>query len=76
MDMNWIKAAGIRALKTMAQTALSLIPAAAMINEVDWTVVVGTAALAGVTSILTSIVTGLPEVELEKKLEAKEEERN
>lgn len=74
--MNWIKAAGIRALKTMAQTALSLIPAAAMINEVDWTVVVGTAALAGVTSILTSIVTGLPEVELEKKLEAKEEERN
>ena len=72
MDMNWIKAAGIRALKTMAQTALSLIPAAAMINEVDWTVVIGTAALAGVTSILTSIVTGLPEVELEKKLEAKE----
>ena len=59
--IEWTKAAGIRALKTTAQSALALIPAAAMITEVDWKVVIGTAALAGVASLLTS-VTGLPEL--------------
>lgn len=49
----------------MAQTAVALLPAAAMITDVDWAVVVGTAALAGVASLLTSIA-GLPEVEKEK----------
>ena len=61
---KWMKAAGVRAVKTMAQTAVSLIPAAQMIQQVDWKVVVGTAALAGVVSVLTSIA-GIPECEEE-----------
>lgn len=73
MNKDWVRAASIRAFKTMAQAALSLIPAAAMITEVDWKVVVGTSLLAGVTSILTSIATGLPEVKLKEELEAREE---
>ena len=59
---EWVKAALIRAIRTMAQTAVGLIPAAVTISAVDWKVVLGTAALAGVISILTS-VGGLPEVE-------------
>lgn len=62
MKRTWIKCAGIRALKTIAQTAVSLIPAGVMITEVDWKVILGTALLAGVASLLTSIA-GLPEVE-------------
>ena len=58
----WLKAAGTRAMKTMAQTAVALLPAAATINAVDWGVVLGTAALAGVASVLTSLA-GLPELE-------------
>ena len=61
---QWLKAAGIRAVKTMAQTAVAMIPAAVTIVEVDWLTVLGTAALAGVTSLLTSL-TGLPEVKVE-----------
>ena len=61
---EFIKAAAIRAIRTMAQTALALLPAAAMITDVDWAVVVGTAALAGVASVLTSIVAGLPETKI------------
>ena len=57
----WIKAAGVRALRTVAQTAVSLIPAAITITQVDWLTVAGTAALAGVVSLLTSL-SGLPEV--------------
>ena len=59
---QWAKAAGIRAMKTIAQSAVAMIPAAATITAVDWKGVVGTAALAGVVSVLTSIA-GLPEVE-------------
>ena len=59
---TWLKAAGIRAAKTMAQTAVALLPASATISAVDWKVVVGTAALAGVASILTSLA-GLPEID-------------
>jgi hypothetical protein len=58
----WI-ATGTRALRTVCQTAVAMIPAAAMITDVNWQAVVGTAALAGVCSVLTSIATGLPEVE-------------
>lgn len=58
---KWLEAAAIRAVKTMAQTAVSLIPAAQMIQQVDWKVVAGTAALAGVASILTSVA-GIPEI--------------
>ena len=61
---KWMKGAAIRAVKTMAQTAVSLIPAAQMIQQVDWKVVVGTAALAGVVSVLTSIA-GILECEEE-----------
>lgn len=60
---KWVKAALIRAVKTMAQTAVAMIPVAVTITEVDWLNVVGTAALAGVLSILTSVA-GLPEVEV------------
>ena len=58
---EWLAAAGIRALKTVAQTAVASIGVTAMIHEVDWVVVGSTAALAGVLSLLTSIA-GLPEV--------------
>lgn len=58
---KWLKAAGIRALKTVAQTAVAMIPVSVMINEVDWVTVGGTALLAGLVSILTSIA-GLPEL--------------
>jgi hypothetical protein len=59
---KWWKCAGIRALKTVAQSALASIPAAVTIAEVDWLTVAGIAALAGVISLLTSLA-GLPEVD-------------
>ncbi len=59
---EWFAAAGIRALKTVAQTAVASIGVTAMIHEVDWLVVGSTAALAGVLSLLTSVA-GLPELE-------------
>lgn len=59
---KWVKAATVRAVKTVAQTAVAMIPVAVSITEVDWLAVVGTAALAGIASILTSLA-GLPEVE-------------
>ena len=62
MNKKWIKAAGVRAIKTMAQTAVAMIPAATTITQVDWITVAGTVALAGALSILTSVA-GLPEVE-------------
>lgn len=57
----WLKAAGIRAIKTVAQTAVAMIPVAVSITSVDWIAVVGTSALAGVVSLLTSLA-GLPEL--------------
>lgn len=66
---KWLKAAGIRAGKTMAQTAVALLPAAATITAVDWVTVIGTATLAGVASLLTSVA-GLPEVKENKQSEA------
>ena len=62
MNKAFWKAAGIRAIKTLAQAALAMIPAAVTIAQVDWLTVLGTSALAAVVSILTSIATGLPEV--------------
>ena len=59
---KWIKAAAVRAIKTVAQTAIATIGTTAMIRQVDWAVVLSTSALAGVLSVLTSIA-GLPEVE-------------
>lgn len=62
MSRTFWKAAFIRAIKTTAQAAVAMLPAAASITAVDWKTVIGTAALAGVCSILTSLATGLPEV--------------
>ena len=58
---KWLRAALVRAGKTVCQ-AVALMPAAAMITDVDWVTVAGTAALAGVVSLLTSVA-GLPEVD-------------
>lgn len=64
MSLKWWKAAGVRAVRTMAQAAVALIPAGVTIAAVDWKVVAGTAVLAGVASLLTSIG-GLPEIKEE-----------
>lgn len=62
MNKKWIKAAGIRALKTVAQTAVATIGTTAVMNEVNWIAVLSASALAGILSLLTSIG-GLPELE-------------
>lgn len=59
---SWLKAAGIRALKTVAQTAVATIGTTALFSEVNWAVVGSAALLAGVLSVLTSLA-GLPEVD-------------
>ena len=58
---NWIKAAGIRALKTVAQTAVATIGTCAVLSEVNWITVGSAAVLAGILSLLTSLA-GLPEL--------------
>lgn len=60
--MEWLKAAGIRALKTMCQTAIATIGTTAVMSEVNWLVVGSASLLAGILSILTSLA-GLPELE-------------
>ncbi len=57
----WLKAAGIRAIRTVAQTAVATIGSSAMISAVDWRIVVSAAILSGVVSLLTSLG-GLPEI--------------
>ena len=59
---KWIKAAGVRAIKTVAQTAVATIGTSAVISDVNWVVVVSASVLAGVLSILTSVA-GIPEVQ-------------
>ncbi len=59
--LRWLKAAGIRALKTMAQTAAAAIGTSAIISEVNWLLVLSTCLLAGILSLLTSVA-GLPEI--------------
>lgn len=59
---KWLKAAGIRAVKTMAQTAVAVIGTGAVLSAVDWKMVLSASIVAGIVSILTSIA-GIPEVE-------------
>lgn len=61
---TWAKAAGVRAIKTVAQTAVATIGTGAVFSRVDWRMVVSAALLAGVLSMLTSVA-GLPEVDAE-----------
>lgn len=62
MNKQWFKAAGIRALKTVCQTAVALIGTTLVISDVDWVTVGSASVLAGILSLLTSVA-GLPEVE-------------
>lgn len=59
---DWIKAAGVRAIKTVAQTAVATIGTAAVMGNVDWVMVASASALAGILSVLTSVA-GLPELD-------------
>ncbi len=63
---NWLRAAGIRAIKTIAQTAIATIGTSAILSEVNWAVVGSAALLAGILSLLTSVA-GLPEVQSNPK---------
>lgn len=59
---NWIKAAGVRAIKTMAQAFIATVGTSAVMSAVDWKLVVSTSVLAGILSLVTSVA-GLPELE-------------
>lgn len=62
MSKKWIKAAGIRAVKTVAQTAAATIGTATVLGDVNWIMILSASALAGILSLLTSVA-GLPEVD-------------
>lgn len=62
INEKWLRAAGIRALKTICQTAIATIGTAAVMDQVNWTAVVSASLLAGILSLLTSLA-GLPEVD-------------
>ena len=65
MNKKWFKAAGIRAIKTIAQTAVATIGTATVMEEVNWLMILSASVLAGILSLLTSLA-GLPEVEMKK----------
>ena len=62
MNKKWLKAAGIRAIKTIAQTTIAMISTSALMRDVNWIMVASAATLSGILSILTSVA-GLPELE-------------
>lgn len=68
INEKWIRAAGIRAIKTICQTAIATIGTAAVMDQVNWTAVISASLLAGILSMLTSLA-GLPEVEEEQEAE-------
>lgn len=74
MNMEWFKAAGIRALKTFCQTCVAMIPIGVTVTEVSWMNVLGTGLLAAIVSIFTSVA-GLPEIDLKEMYEADIPER-
>lgn len=65
INEKWLKAAGIRAIKTICQTALATIGTAAVMSQVNWAAVISASILAGILSLLTSLA-GLPEVNSEE----------
>ncbi|MBO6285656.1 MAG: hypothetical protein J6O18_05040 [Bacilli bacterium] len=65
MNKRWWKAAGVRAIKTIAQAAIAMIGTSAVMSSVDWKMVVSAAVLSGILSLLTSVA-GLPEVKEEE----------
>lgn len=65
MNKTWLKYAGIRALKTVCQTAIASIGTAAVLSEINWVAVGSASILAGILSLLTSLA-GIPEVDLEE----------
>ena len=71
---TWAKAAAVRAIKTVAQSAVAMIGTAAVMAEVDWKMVISAAVLAGVISILTSVA-GLPEVSTVETIETESQEQ-
>lgn len=71
----WAKCATIRAIRTIAQTALASMGTSATFGDVDWKLVLSTSLFAGVLSLLTSIVTGLPEADAEDEARILEEAR-
>ena len=76
----WLKCAGIRALKTVAQTAIATIGTAVVMSSVDWKMVASASILAGILSMLTSVA-GIPEVDMEaedipEEIEAEEEDED
>lgn len=70
---KWIKAAGIRAIKTIAQTAIATIGTSALMSEVNWLMVLSASVLAGILSLLTSVA-GLPELENETSFDELDDE--
>lgn len=65
---TFIKASLIRCVRTICQCAISLIPASALLTDINWMLVASASILAGIVSILTSIATGLPEVDYQEHL--------
>lgn len=74
MNNQFWKASTIRAIRTIAQTAVSLIGTAVVMSDVNWAMVVSASLLSGILSILTSVATGLPEVEYAEHIYMSHEE--
>ena len=74
MNEQFWKATSIRALRTICQTAIAMIGTSAVMSDVDWKMVLSASALSGILSVLTSIATGLPEVEYAEHVYMSKEE--